>query len=312
VRRILVVGAGQAALALALPLQQQGHDVTIVTDRTAEQVRLGRPMSTQLQFGASLAVERAWGMDVWQQVAPPIRRLSVTRTSDSGAPLLSLSGQLEQPACAVDQRTKFSTWMTMFEEAGGRLVVVPADRLDVERLEALCAQERPDLVVVAASRGPLAELFVRDPERSVQSEPSRRLALVYLAGAADTGAATSWTTGIPGVGEVFHVPILSEAGRAVGLMIEAWPGGVWDVFGDLAGDPVAVRERMLDLLRQWVPAEYQRCRLMPLTDSRAALVGAAGAGSGGRAGPQRSAHRAGSQLGDPRRRPVPRTHRGPW
>lgn len=272
-RRVLVVGAGQGALALALPLQRQGHEVTIVTDRTAEQVRRGRPMSTQLQFGASLAVERAWGMDVWQQVTPPIRTLNVTRTTDSGAPLLSMSGQLEQPASAVDQRIKFSTWLTMFEEAGGRLIVVPAESLHAERIEALCAQERPDLVVVAASRGPLAELFARDPQRSPRSSPARQLALVYLAGAAHT-AATSWTTGIPGVGEAFHVPILSEAGLTVGLMIEAWPSGEWDVFGALAGDPVAVRQRMLDLLRQWVPAEYERCRSMPLTDSRAVLVGA--------------------------------------
>ena len=38
-RRIAVVGAGPAGTALALGLVQQGYDVTLVSDRTAEEIR---------------------------------------------------------------------------------------------------------------------------------------------------------------------------------------------------------------------------------------------------------------------------------
>ena len=49
-RRIAVVGAGPAGTALALGLLQQGHDVTLVSDRTAEEIRVGSVMSSQITF----------------------------------------------------------------------------------------------------------------------------------------------------------------------------------------------------------------------------------------------------------------------
>ena len=45
--KILIVGAGQAGLQLAFGLVQDGHDVTVVSNRTAEDVRNGRVMSSQ-------------------------------------------------------------------------------------------------------------------------------------------------------------------------------------------------------------------------------------------------------------------------
>ena len=43
-RRIGIVGAGQAGLHLGIGLLQHGYEVTIVTDRTAEDIRTGRVM----------------------------------------------------------------------------------------------------------------------------------------------------------------------------------------------------------------------------------------------------------------------------
>ncbi|MFD6751484.1 NAD-binding protein, partial [Streptomyces anthocyanicus] len=45
-RKILVVGAGQSGLQLALGLQSQGYEVTLMSNRTADEIRTGRVMST--------------------------------------------------------------------------------------------------------------------------------------------------------------------------------------------------------------------------------------------------------------------------
>ena len=44
-RRIMIVGAGQSGLLLALGLQKDGYDVTVVADRHAEAVRTGPMLS---------------------------------------------------------------------------------------------------------------------------------------------------------------------------------------------------------------------------------------------------------------------------
>ena len=49
-RKILVVGAGQSGLQLALGLQSQGYEVTLMSNRTADEIRSGRVMSTQCMF----------------------------------------------------------------------------------------------------------------------------------------------------------------------------------------------------------------------------------------------------------------------
>ncbi|MGW0898653.1 NAD-binding protein, partial [Streptomyces goshikiensis] len=45
-RRILVVGAGQSGLQLALGLQDKGYEVTLMSNRTADEIRTGRVMSS--------------------------------------------------------------------------------------------------------------------------------------------------------------------------------------------------------------------------------------------------------------------------
>ena len=40
-RKILIVGAGQAGLQLALSLQAEGYDVTVMSARTPDEIRNG-------------------------------------------------------------------------------------------------------------------------------------------------------------------------------------------------------------------------------------------------------------------------------
>ena len=64
-RKILIVGSGQSGLQLALGLQARGYDVTVMTARTAEEIRDGQVMSTQCMFEYSLDLERGLGLDLW-------------------------------------------------------------------------------------------------------------------------------------------------------------------------------------------------------------------------------------------------------
>jgi 2-polyprenyl-6-methoxyphenol hydroxylase-like FAD-dependent oxidoreductase len=45
-RKVLIVGAGQSGLQLALSLQSHNYDVTVMSARTPEEIRSGRVMST--------------------------------------------------------------------------------------------------------------------------------------------------------------------------------------------------------------------------------------------------------------------------
>ncbi|MBD1220268.1 hypothetical protein IDM30_10035 [Acinetobacter seifertii] len=53
-RRIAIVGAGQSGLQLGLGLLDTGYDVTMITNRTADEIRQGKVMSSQCMFHTAL------------------------------------------------------------------------------------------------------------------------------------------------------------------------------------------------------------------------------------------------------------------
>jgi glycine/D-amino acid oxidase-like deaminating enzyme len=72
-RTILIVGAGQAGLMLALSLQRAGYEVTVMSARTPESLRKGRVMSTRYMFWPALALERERDLHLWEE-ARAVRR----------------------------------------------------------------------------------------------------------------------------------------------------------------------------------------------------------------------------------------------
>jgi len=56
--KITIVGGGQSGLQLGIGLVQNGYDVTVVSDRTPEQIHDGRVTSSQCMFAAALDHER--------------------------------------------------------------------------------------------------------------------------------------------------------------------------------------------------------------------------------------------------------------
>ncbi|MBE3002140.1 FAD-binding oxidoreductase [Nocardiopsis sp. HNM0947] len=224
-RKILVVGAGQSGLQLALGLLAEGYDVTLATLAGPEEVLAGNVMSTQCLFGPALRRERRHGLALWDDHATGIGGVGVRVGDPGGAtPAISWLGRLEEPAQSVDQRVKMSTWMRLFVQGGGTLLrrrVTPEELAETARGYAL--------VVVAAGRGDLAELFPRDEQRSAFRAPQRRLTLAYVTGVEDDPSGPVLErTSITGAGEVFTLPTLSVSGPCHALMVEAVPGGPMD------------------------------------------------------------------------------------
>lgn len=273
--KITIVGAGQSGLQLALGLLQNGYDVTVVSNRTPEQIAAGRVTSSQCMFDSSLARERELGLDFWAAEAPPVEGIALTVPAPpdaSPAPpdgkAFSWRGVLDAPAQSVDQRVKMPRWIAEFTSRGGSLVVEEAD---VAALDKYASDS--DLVIVAAGKGEIAGLFSRDDKRSAFDAPQRAVALTYLDGVTPRsgGSAVDFNL-IPGVGEYFVFPALSVNGPCHIQTWEAIPGGPMDKFSPSAS-PAEHLATSKELLQQFLPWEYERVVSAELTDDNGILAG---------------------------------------
>ena len=270
-RRILIVGAGQAGLQLALGLQSNGYDVTVMTNRTADEIRDGRVMSTQCMFDSALQTERDLGINFWEQEAPRIEGLGVSVTGPESARVIDWVGRLDGYAQSVDQRVKMAGWLETFAERGGQVVVHGVAVSDLDYFS-----RTYDLVLVAAGKGELVSMFGRDASRSPYDAPQRALAVSYVHGLGprpEHDFRAVRCNLVPGVGELFVMPCLTTSGPSDILFWEGVPGGPLDVFADVK-EPGEHLRLTLDLMRTFTPWEYDRTRGgVELTDAGATLAG---------------------------------------
>ncbi|MGH3379444.1 MAG: styrene monooxygenase/indole monooxygenase family protein [Actinoallomurus sp.] len=270
-RKILIVGAGQAGLMLALSLQDASYDVTVMSAQTPENLRNGRVMSTQYMFGPALALERERGLDLWKDRAPQAVGQRMTLADPPGQVALSFIGMWERYAQSVDQRIKMADWLELFEERGGNVIYHPVTTSDLEGLTALY-----ELTLIAAGKGELVELFDRDAARSPFTVPQRMLSCIYLHGVSprpdfpDTHVRINVS---PGVGELFMMPGLTRTGPCTILLWEAVPGGPYDRWADRPSSPAEHLDRTLQLLREYLPWEHERTIGAEPTDGRCVLYG---------------------------------------
>lgn len=265
-RQVALVGAGPAGTMLAIGLLREGWPVTLVSARSAEEIRSGPVMSSQVTFESALEVETALGVTELLPESPALQRMEydVRRLDDAHH---RFSVPFDRPAHSVDLRLKVPALLAEVERLGGKVVVRNAG---IDDLEDLAASH--DLVVVSTGRGGPAKLFARDPERSPYSEPQRHVALTYLSGVTPTDVPALRHHATEGVGECFTLPAVGVGGPCDIFVLEAVPDGSLDVFGDEPAPEEHLR-RLKAVLAEHFPAEGERVRDAVLADARGLLTG---------------------------------------
>ena len=268
--KVTIVGAGQSGLQLGIGLVQAGHEVTVVSNRTPEDIRTGKVMSSQFMFANALDTERELGIECWADTCPETEgvQVAIPHPEIRGEKALAFASRLDRPGKSVDQRVKYPRWMEHFASIGGKLVIHDATIADLERYAA-----ESELVIVAAGKGEIAGLFARDAERSPFDQPMRALALTYVTGMTPRPEYPAVCFNLcPGVGEYFVFPALTTTGPCEIMVLEGVPGGPMDCWADVT-TPAQHLARSTWILDTFFPWEAERCRNLELTDANGILAG---------------------------------------
>jgi hypothetical protein len=268
--KVTIVGAGQSGLQLGIGLLQDGHEVTLVSNRTADDFWNGKVMSSQFMFANALDTERELGIELWAASCPRTEgiQFSIPHPEIRGEKALYFASRLDRYGQSVDQRVKYPRWLEHFRSIGGTLLIHEAAVADLERYA-----DESDLVIVAAGKGDIAALFERDAERSPFDQPMRALALTYVTGMTPRPEYTAVCFNLcPGVGEYFVFPALTTTGECEIMVLEGVPGGPMDCWADVRTpeEHLAKSQWILDTFFPW---EAERCRDVELTDPNGILVG---------------------------------------
>jgi hypothetical protein len=267
-RKIAIVGGGQSGLQLAFGLLRQRYEVTVVSNRTPEQIRKGRVSSSQFMFHDSLLNERDLGINFWEEKCPVTKGIAFSVPGPDGSRALFWEAKLDHYGQSVDQRVKFAGWIEEFAKRGGNLVIEDAG---VQELEKYASTN--DLLIVAAGKGEVARLFETDTSHSPFSTPMRALALTYVKKMVPrkTFTAVAFSL-IPGVGEYFVFPALTTTNACEIMVFEGVPGGPMDCWGDVK-TPEQHLQRSKEILQKFLPWEAERCHEIELTDDMGTLAG---------------------------------------
>ncbi|MGI9239179.1 MAG: styrene monooxygenase/indole monooxygenase family protein [Verrucomicrobiales bacterium] len=270
-KKIAIVGAGQAGLQLAMSLlEDRAHEVTLFSDRTSEEIAGGPLMATAIMFHNKRTIERALGLDFWEDQGTPVSGIEISICSEGGELATAFSAPFTDGAgMALDFRLKFPAWMDEFERRGGRLVI---RKTGIGELEQLAAEN--DLVVVAAGKGPLSKLFERDPDRSPPyNAPMRHIVAVVVD--RDLGISNMAISIIPGGAEIVLLPILDAEGkRSTAILVFSQTGTSFhEEFRNIESGDEAL-EMALRCATIYCPEYADRLCGARLTDARSHLHGA--------------------------------------
>ena len=246
-----IVGAGVSGLHLGLLLREHGVDVTIYTERSADEVAAGRLLNTVAHHHHTLERERALRVDHWD--ASEYGYVCHHHCVVGPPEPLRFRGDFAAPSSIIDYRLYLPALMADYEERGGVLEIGPP--ADVEALS-----REHELIVVAAGRGYQGGLFPRRDDRSPYREPQRRLSAgIYH------GVAYSEPKGVGvhlslGHGELLELPIFSREGFATALLFEAIPGGDLEVLAEISfeEDPDAFHATVLEKVDRHFPMLAER------------------------------------------------------
>ncbi|WP_369048163.1 styrene monooxygenase/indole monooxygenase family protein [Tenacibaculum sp. UWU-22] len=272
-KKILIIGAGQSGLQTGIGLVKAGFDVTIVTNRTAEEVEKGRISSSQYMFDMALQNERDLGIEFWgddENLQGHSVGLAVANPENPSETAINWVGNLTSGKAiglSIDQRVKFPRWMKEFEKLGGNLIIHDADVQYIDKLSA-----DYDLTIVAAGKGDIVRMFERDDEKCMYDKPMRALGLTYVTGMKPNKNPGVRFNLIPTVGEYFVFPALTTTGYCEIMVFEGVPGGPMDCWGDVK-TPEEHLAKSKWIVETFAPWEAHRIKDIQLTDDNGILAG---------------------------------------
>lgn len=268
-KEIAIVGAGQSGLQLAIGLLQHGYHVTLTTDRDVHDILHGPVLSSQCMFSEALNTERRVNLNLWENEVPHLNysEFSIANT-EQPEQVHSWKTNLLDFACSVDQRLKISTLMNHFVNQGGNLMI---KKVAINQLNQMTLEY--DLVIIATGRGLLANIFPVNFKETVYTEPQRKLALTYVKPTHRPISETIRFTKIPDIGEFVTFPALTRSGECEIMNFEAIPNGPMDRWKP--GMTLLEHLRTsLQVLKKWVPHEFDHFSAASLTDKEGYFCGA--------------------------------------
>src|SRR6185503_7512122 len=124
---------GQGGMHLAFGLNTAGWDVTLVSDRTAEQMLASRAMASHGLHKRSMRFEQEAGIDCYDDMVPhPQTGIGFKLSPDGRELALDFSSYFVERMRAVDSRYKTALLLESFERRGGRVSYQSATLDDVE------------------------------------------------------------------------------------------------------------------------------------------------------------------------------------
>ena len=108
-RNIAIIGSGPVGLVAAHGLLKAGYNVTLYSDRTAEQwLNESKPTGTAARFNAALDVERGLGLAFWDDMPVKGEGVFLSFCPSVGNQLLAMKARFRKPFMAVDLRLQCS------------------------------------------------------------------------------------------------------------------------------------------------------------------------------------------------------------
>jgi hypothetical protein len=234
-KKIAIIGCGSSAMILSHALLNQGgFEVTVFSEKTADQWYDGPPTGTPFVAGENIDIERELGIEHWEDEMFFGDGIMLDFRTERGAAPLTIRGRFGKLGAAVDLRTRVRRWMDDFVGRGGRLII---ERVTAARIESIA--QTADLTILATGKGELGSIIDRDHERSEFDRSQRQMFASIATGVRGWGLRNQHLTRpikftfFGDAGEWFYVPFTHRtAGPSYAINFMVRPGSYLDRFSD--------------------------------------------------------------------------------